>query len=136
MAARAVASAGLPASGSIPRSADRSKRPNARQRISTLRAISMTLRTPAALSMMGTRGRSGGPFAARMAVRTPGASSAMAKGAPAAQALDLIRPVAGLGENGGPVTIQAGRGPVCRGELAHLDRQTHRRHLPQRRMTV
>src|SRR5438067_1285293 len=70
------------------------------------------------------------------ALRTPGASSAMAKGAPAAQALDLIRPVAGLGENGGPVTIQAGRGPVCRGELGHLDRQTHRRQLRQRLMKV
>src|SRR2546430_1437141 len=69
MPARAAASAGLLASGSIPRSAERSKRPNARQRISALRAMSVTLRTPAALSMMGTNGRSPGPFAARMAVR-------------------------------------------------------------------
>src|SRR3989442_10831903 len=70
------------------------------------------------------------------ALRTPRASSAMAKGAPAAQAVDLIRPVASLGENGGPVTIQAGGGPVCRGELAHLDPQTNPRHLTQNRVTI
>src|SRR2546425_1308974 len=70
------------------------------------------------------------------ALRTPGASSAMAKGAPGTQALDLIRLVAGLGENGGPITIQSGHGPVRWGELAHLDRHANRRHRTQRRGTV
>ena len=70
------------------------------------------------------------------ALRTRGASSAMAKGTAAGQAVDLIGLVARFGENGSPITIQSGSRPVRRCEPAHLDRQADGRDFTQRRVTV
>src|SRR5437588_6604958 len=70
------------------------------------------------------------------ALRTRGASSAMAKGTAAGQAVDLIGLVARFGENGSPITIQSGGRPVRRREPAHLDRQANGRDFTQRGVTV
>src|SRR5437867_2958314 len=70
------------------------------------------------------------------ALRTRGASSAMAKGTATGQAVDLIGLVARLGEDGAPITVQSWSWPVGRREPAHLDRQADGRHLTQRCVTV
>src|SRR2546430_9170280 len=69
------------------------------------------------------------------ALRTCGASSVMAKGTAAGQAVDLIGLVARFGENGGPITIQCGSPPARRCEPAPLYRQAHCRDLTPRPLT-